>query len=168
MLVYNSNYCLCTLYGRQCRVYRRTQRNKAMFVWRRNLNHRHIARQCAASVEFLCLAQKDGDVVCISGLYVFPYVPSYKESLVEKYSLIFCICVWSGSLGMKMVDSYILEFPGVSSSAKGVYQDFRSACNTAEVYVVSTLDVSDSLFCRNEFNFLMHDLVCLFVVLYNQ
>ena len=73
---------------------------------------------------------------------------------MEKYSFILCIGVGSRPLGMKMVDFYILEFPCVSSFAKGVYQNFRRACNAAEMYVVSTFDMLDSLFCRNEFNFL--------------
>ena len=74
-----------------------------MFVGEGHLNHGHIAWQHSAAVEFLGLAQKDGNVVSISGLNVLAYIASYEERLVEEDSFILGVGVGSCSLGMQMV-----------------------------------------------------------------
>ena len=75
-----------------------------MLVGEGHLDHGHVAGQHAAAVEPLGLAQEDGDVVGVSGLYVLAYIAAYEECLMEEDSLILGIGVGSGSLGVEVVD----------------------------------------------------------------
>jgi hypothetical protein len=71
---------------------------------------------------------------------------------VEEDSLIFCICVRSLALSVKVVDSYIFKLTVVTSAAKCVNQYFRGTGNTAEMDMVSGLYIFYSLISADKFN----------------
>ena len=131
-----------------------------MLVWCGDLNHCNVARKNAASVESLCLAKEDWNVVCPACLYVLAYIASYKEGLVEEDALIFLVCVRSLSLCVEVVDSYIFKLSCISSAAECLYKDFRGACNAAEMNMISGFDIFYSLIRTYEFNFLHIDYYC--------
>jgi hypothetical protein len=56
---------------------------------------------------------------------------------VEENAVEFRICIWSGTLGVKMVDAYILKFTGLSSAAERLDKDAWGTCDTAQMNVVA-------------------------------
>ena len=116
-----------------------------MLVGEGDLDHGHVAGQYAAAVEPLGLAQEDGDVVGISGLYAFAHIAANEERLMEEYPLIPGIGVGSGSLGVQVVDPHVPELACIASAAESVDQHFWGCGHTAEVNVVSGLDDLDGL-----------------------
>jgi hypothetical protein len=56
---------------------------------------------------------------------------------VEEDAVILFFCVWSRSLGVEMMDAYILKFSCVTSSAEGLDKNLRCACNAAEMDVIA-------------------------------
>ena len=132
-----SDNCLRTLDGCKCRVHGCSERYIAVLVRWADLDHRHIAWQCTATVEFLGLAQEYRYVVGVSGLHTLAYISAHKETLMEEYSVKFRVCIWSRTLCVKMVDSYVLQFSGSASFAQCVNEDSRSTCNAAQMYMVS-------------------------------
>ena len=109
----------------------------------------------------LGLAQKDGNVVSISGLNVLAYIASYEERLVEEDSFILGVGVGSCSLGMQMVYPHVPEFTGVASAAKCVNQHPWGCRNAAEVNVVSGFYDLDGLVRAYEMDVFVHMVECL-------
>lgn len=151
------HYCddgLRTLDGGKSGIHRSAERNVAVLVHRRYLNHGDVARKDTAAVELLCLAQKDWNVVGPTCLHVFADIAAYKESLMEESALKTLFGVRSRTFGMEVMDAYVFQFAGFSAAAESLNEHLRCAGNTAQMNVVTTFYAFYSFVSRNEFNIL--------------
>ena len=135
--IYYRDYGLCAFDGREGSIDRCAQRYESVLVRRAYLDHRDVAAESSASVELLRLAEEYRDVVGIAGLDALAYVRTYEEGLMEENSVVLFVCIWCGSLGVEVMDAYILKFSCVTSSAEGLDKNLRCACNAAEMDVIA-------------------------------
>ena len=125
--VHDGYYGTCALDCRKGGVHGGSEGNVAVFVRLRYLYHGHIDRKCPAAVQLLGLAEEYRNIVGVTCLYAFPYVPAYEKGLVEESAFVFSFGVRGRAFGVQVVDEHMFQFTGIASAAKGVNQDSRGA-----------------------------------------
>ena len=122
ILVHHGDHIVGTLHGGQRSVDRRTQRYITVLVGRADLNHRHIARNGSAAIQFLRFAQEDGNVVGIAALRHLADVRAHEERVELEHALEFGIGIGCRTLGVQVMDMHVLQFAGFAALAHRVDQ----------------------------------------------
>ncbi len=135
--VHDGYYGLSAFDCRESRIYGSAERNVAVLVRRADLNHRNVAPQCSASVEFLCLAEEHRNIVGISALDSLAYIRSYEKALMKENPVKLRVGIWCGAFCVKVVDADILKFTSFPSFAESVNKQPWGACDTAQMHMVS-------------------------------
>ena len=160
VLVDHCDDVLCAFDGGQGGVHGGTHGYVTVLVGEGYLDHGHVAGQYAAAVESLGLAQEDGDVVGIAGLYALAHIAAYEECLMEEDSLILGVGVGSGALGVEVVDPHVPEFACIASAAESVNEHLGGCGHTAEMNMVTGLHDLDGLVRTYKMDIFMHMVDC--------
>ena len=131
MLVDHCDDVLCAFDGGQGGVHGGTHGYVTVLVGEGYLDHGHVAGQYAAAVESLGLAQEDGDVVGIAGLYA-----------------------------LEVVDPHVPEFACIASAAESVDEHLGGCGHTAEMNMVTGLHDLDGLVRTYKMDIFMHMVDC--------
>ena len=142
--------------GGQRGVDRSAQRYVAVRVRGRYLNHRHVARQRAAAVQFLGFAEEYRDVVGVARLGHLADVAAYEKRVELENAFELRSRVGSGPFGVQMVHVHVFEFFVASAVAHGVDQALRRAGHAAQVNVIAGFDHFHRFGGRNEFDLFGH------------
>ena len=129
ILVDNSDYCVSALNSCQSCIYRSTERNITVLVRGRNLNHSHITRYCARTIQLLSFAEENWNIVgktCLSGL---TNIATHEERVELEYALELCLCVWCRTFGVEVVDMHILQLSCTTTLAHSLNQTLRCRSN---------------------------------------
>ena len=156
VLVYHGDHVVGALDGGQRGIDRRAERYEAVLVRGRNLDHGHVARYGAATVETLCLAQEDRNVVGISALGHLADVAAHEERVELEDAFELLVGIGGRALGVEVVDVYILQFTGFAALAHGVDQALGSRSYGAQMHVIARLDDLDGLFGGGKFDLCVH------------
>ena len=162
VLVHHGDHMLGGLHGGERRIDRRAERDVAVFVGRRHLDHRHVARHGSAAVETLRFAQEDGNVVRIAALRNFADIAAHEERVELEDPFEFGCGIGSRTLGVEVMDVHIPEFLVGAALAHGLDEALGSRGNRAEVDVVSGLDDLHSLLGGRKLDLVIHLLVMYF------
>ena len=144
------------LYGGEGGVDRGAERYVTVLVGLRYLDHGHVARHGAAAVQALCLAQEDGDVVGVAALRDLSHIAADEERVELEHALELGIGIGGRTLGVKVVDVYIVQLVVLATGAHRLDETLRGRRYRTEVYVISRFDDLDGLFRRNEFDLRIH------------
>ena len=156
VLVHHCDHRTSRFHGCQGRIDRGAERNVAVFVGRRYLDHRYVARYRAAAIELLGFAQKDGNVVRIAALRHFAHVPAHEERVELEDAFELRIGIGSRPFRVQVVDVHILEFVVGAAFAHGLNQALGGRSDRAEVNMVTRFDDFHGFGCRCEFNLSVH------------
>ena len=156
ILVHDGDDDLGGLYGSQRGIDRRTERHITVLVGRTNLNHRHIARHGAATIQALRLREEDRNIIGIAALRHLTDVAAHEKRIELENPFELGIGVRCRAFGVEMVHMHMLQLAGLAARAHRLDQTLRCRRNRTQMDMVARFDDLHGLFSRCEFDRSIH------------
>lgn len=87
VVVHHSHNGLGTFDGGEGGIHGGTERDVAVPIHRRDLNHSHVAGEYLLSIKCLSLTKEDGNIVGPASLHIFAHIGTHEERLGEEHAV---------------------------------------------------------------------------------
>ena len=85
------------------------ERDVAVPIHRRDLNHSHVAWEYLLSIKCLSLTKEDGNIVGPASLHIFAHIGTHEERLGEEHAVETFLSVGGVALSVEMMDTDVLQ-----------------------------------------------------------